>query len=212
MIWVLSWCLLVSSISIPVSATQIETSPEIIIEPVPESESKPELELVPELESEPGLEPQPESGVEPEKGLEPEPELIPETGLEQESVALPESVVPDSESVLKLESVPQLEPGTEVASKPELELTPELKPKEETNDSTQQSIKIAVSYDSSLSTYIGKRVISGYWSKEGYLSQGDTHLTTDQTSDLKITFAPIQSTDSLKAEAQEVQEDSQQKI
>ena len=52
MIWVLSWCLIVSSISLPVSAAQIENIPENIVESLPESDI--ELETESEPEDEPG--------------------------------------------------------------------------------------------------------------------------------------------------------------
>lgn len=155
MIWVLSWCLIVSSISLPVSAAQIENIPENIVESLPESD----IEL--ETESEPEDEPE-----------ESEPKSEPELGQESEA---------------SLESEPE--------TKPESEL--------EADDSLSQSVTITVSYNYSSSTYVGEEVIPGYWSKEGYLSQGDTCLTDDQEADLKITFTPILSEDSLEYETQE---------
>lgn len=80
----------------------------------------------------------------------------------------------------------------------------------ESDNSTQQSVEIIVSYNSDASIYIGEKVISGYWLTEGYLSQGDTQLTSDPTADLKITFTPIQSEDSGESEVQEDESQNEQ--
>ena len=181
MIWGLCLCLLLGSIPITVYAGETEADPNDYIESVtdPETETTPESEAGTSTDPESGEAPDSESSSNSNAGTSSDPASNPN----EDTSSDPEST-PDSEN----ESDPDSEPGTD--------------------DLSQQRVEIIVSYDADASIYIGEKVISGYWSKEGYLSQGDNQLTSDDTADLKITFTPIQSEDSIQSEDTIQSEDS----